>query len=95
MLQSINDWSSLVKKMKDNLAPGGWIELGELVADMKSDDDSLPADWPPKVAYELFNQALQQVGRVTDVTAPWLKSLLEDAGFVDVGVSFTFPADNR
>ena len=57
------------------------------MADILSDDNTVPDDWAPKVAYQYFNEALDKIGRVTKITAPWLKALLEDAGFVDVGVS--------
>lgn len=52
---------------------------------ISSDDNSVPEDWPPKVAFELGVQALEQLGRIVP-DGKWLEKLLVDAGFVDVQV---------
>lgn len=69
-----------------HLKPGAWFELAELGSVMYSDDNSLPDDWPPHLAFKYGVDAFRKLGRI-DPRGPWLEKLLLDAGFVDVEVS--------
>ena len=68
-----------------NLRPNGYIELAEFGFEIKCDDSTMPADYPPAVIFSLISKALRQIGRMTP-TRDTLPRLLTDAGFVDVQV---------
>lgn len=68
-----------------HLKPGAWFELSEYGNELYTDDNSMPENWPPKVAFELAFQGLHKLGRLTP-NAQSLERLLKDAGFVDVEV---------
>src|SRR5690554_5860120 len=68
-----------------HLKPGAWFELGEFGSEMFSDDNSIPADWPPRKAWDLTKSGLTKFGRVSP-TSEWMEQLLRDAGFVDVEI---------
>ena len=82
--QSVNNWPRLLAEALQYLTPGkGWLEMGEYAMDFKSDDDSVPADWPPKVVWDLLREGMLRKGRKFP-TGENMKRMLQDAGFVDV-----------
>jgi hypothetical protein len=68
-----------------HLKPGAWFEMSELGFHMYSDDNTLPDDWPPKVAFDYARSALPMMGRKIP-TAEGLEKLLVENGFAEVQV---------
>lgn len=73
------------------MVPGGWFELGEALFSPTSDDNSIPAFWPPKVLFSHVRRALKKLNRaVPDIGT--LRKHVQDAGFVDVRtITFKLP----
>lgn len=59
--------------------------MGEYFFGMRSDDNTLPADWPPRVVFNLVIEALHVLGR-RSLTGDEMREMLHEAGFVDVHV---------
>ena len=59
--------------------------MAELEGMIRSDDNSLPADWPPLRHIELSLKALAVIGKGF-INGEGLAKLLKDAGFVDIVV---------
>lgn len=67
----------------DALKPGGWIEFQELNCEVFCDDETMPADDPVKVLYDLTQQAFVKFNM--NITMPKiLRQYLADAGFVNI-----------
>ena len=71
------------------LKPGGFVELAEFDANLYSDDNSIPADWPPMRSIALTVKAVEAIGREF-FNGDKMSKLLEAAGFVDIVVYTTF-----
>ncbi|KAG7050626.1 TAM domain methyltransferase [Colletotrichum scovillei] len=83
MNASIANWKEYLKKCYDNIAPGGYLELLENQVDPVSDDGTLPKDSSIHEYVDLIRSGSEKMGRVfVDVST--LKSLVVEAGFVDV-----------
>jgi hypothetical protein len=52
---------------------------------VQSDDDSVPENWPPKVAVGMAAEAIAKSGS-RPPNGPAIEKLLREAGFVDVQV---------
>lgn len=63
--------------------PGGYVELCENSLFIQCDDGTMKEDHGIKVFAEYLRAAMTKMGRVC-VDLPFLKALLEDAGFEDV-----------
>ncbi|KAF8246596.1 S-adenosyl-L-methionine-dependent methyltransferase [Wilcoxina mikolae CBS 423.85] len=85
LAQAISDWPKLMSQMYRTTKPGGYVELAELGGELFSDDNTMTADNGFKVVCELFVEALAKIAR-SSATPERLRSLLENAGFVDVEV---------
>lgn len=67
--------------------------MGEFGFTPRSDDGSLPPDWPPTHLYSLLIQALKQAGRLSPGPES-LQTLLQDAGFTDIQLQvFKLPSN--
>lgn len=67
------------------------IEVSEAIFQVRSDDGTMPDDWPPAVIFNLIRQALQKLGRVSP-EGEYLRRTVEEAGFEDVTVkAFKLP----
>jgi metalloendopeptidase OMA1, mitochondrial len=73
----------IARKAFDHLKPGGWFESQELSPRFDCDDNSMPADWPPKVMFDELIKITEDMNRGLDM-APGVKRAYEEAGFVDV-----------
>lgn len=79
----MKEWSVVLPEVMSHLKPGAWFEMSELGLQMYSDDNSLPDNWPPKVAFDYARSSLPMMGRKIP-TADGIKQLLVDHGFTDV-----------
>lgn len=66
-----------------HLEPGGYLEMHDILVPFTSDDDTLEIDNPAYRASVLYTKAAEVGGRPNNL-APYYKSYLERAGFVDV-----------
>lgn len=80
---SIRDWSHLYSQAHEHLKPGGWIEMQEYEAWIRSDDDTIDNAPSVKQWQELCDEASTKFGKKLNV-AEAHKQRLIDAGFVDV-----------
>ena len=84
--QAISDWPRLMGQIFRVVKPGGYAELAELCGQCCSDDDTMQEDNPCNLFFQELSTALVKLGRPAYATKELLRSLLEDAGFVDVKV---------
>ena len=81
---SISDYPRLYKQAYDNLKPGGWIEVQEFEAWVRSDDEGMMekatsiSEWQT-----IVDETTQKIGKRLRVAADQ-KQYLIDAGFEDV-----------
>ncbi|KAH6954590.1 S-adenosyl-L-methionine-dependent methyltransferase [Fusarium avenaceum] len=91
---SIPDWPEYFRKIYENLAPGGYIEIQEIDVMMKSDDGTLPEDGPIMTWSKLLNESsikLQQAYQKIDE----FKDIMLKAGFIDiVDTRFKWPSNH-
>ena len=81
-IQAFRDRPKLLKNALANLKPGGWIECQEFDLAPKSDDGSISRGNSMAKYWEWVAEGLAKHG-VTS-TAPQLKEMMEEAGFVNV-----------
>ncbi|KAK1973060.1 methyltransferase domain-containing protein [Colletotrichum sublineola] len=93
MTASINDWSKYLRQCYDNLVPGGWIELQEFALFPTSDDGTLTEDHALLKWCHLLQSASEKLGRPY-ISPPSIKTLLTEAGFVDVSLSLFKSSSN-
>src|SRR2546421_8099061 len=80
---SIADWPRFYSQVFEHLKPGGWIEMQEYEAWIRSDDDTInQAKWIVEWQEQL-DKASIQFGKRLNV-AELQKQHMIDAGFVDV-----------
>lgn len=80
---SIGDAPLLFNRIKDNLKPGGWVEMVDIETDFFADDDTLDRAPNMKRWVDLHNEAGRRFGKETKV-APCFKQWMIDAGFTNV-----------
>ncbi|RYC78385.1 hypothetical protein BFJ63_vAg18741 [Fusarium oxysporum f. sp. narcissi] len=82
MIASFKSWPDIFSKAFENLEPGGYIEVQDNVYPLASDDGTIHntdiLTWS-----ELMVQAANKIGRSITVASKF-KSMLEDAGFIDI-----------
>ncbi|KXH27638.1 methyltransferase domain-containing protein [Colletotrichum salicis] len=80
---SIADWPRFIRQSYENLAPGGWIELSDILLDLQSDDGTVT----PECATQ------QWAGHMLEAAAIWKRPLdsckfykeqLAEAGFTNI-----------
>ena len=81
---SIADWTRFYREVYTHLKPGGWCEIQEYEAWVRSDDDTIYQTGKWVIAWqELVDEASVKFGKKINV-AELQKQYLIDAGFVDV-----------
>ncbi|KXX80785.1 Phosphoethanolamine N-methyltransferase [Madurella mycetomatis] len=83
LIGSLRDWPLFIKQSYDNLNSGGWLELADVLLELQSDDNSVPADSPARKWGDLMLQAADKFGAPLDSCKKY-KQQLADAGFVDI-----------
>ncbi|KAI5821266.1 S-adenosyl-L-methionine-dependent methyltransferase [Pyronema omphalodes] len=86
LAQSMSSYPALLKQAYSRLKPGAYLELGELGAEIYSDDNTLSTTHGFKRYLECIHAAFNAIGRPQQ-TAATIQKLLEDAGFIDIQVS--------
>ncbi|ERF76119.1 hypothetical protein EPUS_01452 [Endocarpon pusillum Z07020] len=93
LLASVSDYPRLYRQAFDALKPGGYLELHELDPETYCDDGSYTESHAAMKWGKLFKEAVAKMGRtLPDLTQ--YKSLMEEAGFVDVQERFYKRASN-
>lgn len=83
LMAGIRDWSKYFKQTWDNLKPGGWMEVQEVLFPVCSVDDPVPRDSPLLKFSQLALEAAAKIG--IDMTiAPRFKESLAEQGFVNI-----------
>lgn len=81
---SIRDWDRLYRQIYQNLKPGGWLEMQEYEAWIKSDDDPKLLNAPAVAQWqELVDEASTIFGKRVNM-AETVKQRFIDAGLEDV-----------
>jgi trans-aconitate methyltransferase len=80
---SVRDYPELFRRIKNNLAPNGWAEMGEVAAEPFSDDDSLQGAPNLREWMRLQEEAGLKFGKKMNV-AQHYKQWMIDAGFKNV-----------
>jgi SAM-dependent methyltransferase len=81
---SVKDWERLYRQAYEHIKPGGWIEIQEYEAWIRSDDDpELKKCTSVPLWQEVVDEASIKFGKRINV-AEKQKQYLIDAGFVDV-----------
>ncbi|KAG7428791.1 Secondary metabolism regulator LAE1 [Fusarium oxysporum f. sp. raphani] len=82
MIASFKSWPDILAKAFENLEPGGYIEVQDNIYPLASDDGTIHntdiLTWS-----ELMVKATNKIGRSITVASQF-KSMLEDAGFIDI-----------
>ncbi|KAI5926908.1 S-adenosyl-L-methionine-dependent methyltransferase [Camillea tinctor] len=73
----------IAHKAFQHMEPDGWFEAQELLPAIRCDDDSMPADYAPKLLYEDLEDCARRERRPLDIAATYKQGLI-NAGFVDV-----------
>ncbi|KAK6220117.1 UMTA methyltransferase [Colletotrichum tabaci] len=64
MVGAIGDWETLVKRVFNNLNPGGWVEFQDMRIQLYSDDETLEKNGKSTMEWiGTFVKALQSIGR--------------------------------
>lgn len=80
---SIRDWPALLTRSFDHLTPGGWLEFGQTLPLITSDDDTVPKDGSHQYIGDLYfelAEAMEVDGRAPEKWKQWMI----EAGFEDV-----------
>lgn len=83
MTACFTDMEDFIRKAYDNLEPGGYLEMQDLAVPYTSDDGTLTPDNPISRFSALCVEASDAAKRPMYL-APYYKTYLERAGFVDV-----------
>ncbi len=83
LLGSFKDFKGMLTTAYKHLKEGAWIESQEIDMLPRSDDGSMPTDWPLLKWARLILETGDRIGRSLDI-AVMLKQWYEEAGFVDV-----------
>ncbi|RSL46400.1 hypothetical protein CEP54_013863 [Fusarium duplospermum] len=88
---SVKNWPEYLRKVYDNLAPGGWAEFQDVDAFMKSDDKTLTEEHALRKWNVLLAKAAKEHG-TPFVEIDKLKDMMAEIGFVDIKeVPFKWP----
>ncbi|KAG7403854.1 putative methyltransferase tdiE [Fusarium oxysporum f. sp. rapae] len=80
---SVQDWPVYLRKIYQNLAPGGYVELQEIDVIMKSDDGTLTEDNALLKWNKLLNEAAIKLGRPFEKTDAF-KNIMAEVGFTNI-----------
>ncbi|KAG7434936.1 Secondary metabolism regulator LAE1 [Fusarium oxysporum f. sp. raphani] len=82
MIASFKSWPDILSKAFENLEPGGYIEVQDNIYPLASDDGTIHNTYILTWS-ELMVKAANKIGRSITVASKF-KSMLEDAGFIDI-----------
>jgi SAM-dependent methyltransferase len=80
---AIRDWNRLIRQSYEHLKPGGWLELSATIADVRTDDDSIPKDSACIEASRIYSEMGVKMGAPAEAPRSWTEQV-ECNGFVDV-----------
>jgi SAM-dependent methyltransferase len=80
---AIRDWDRLIRQSYQHLKPGGWLELSATIADLRTDDDSIPKDSACVEASRIFSEMAAKMGAPAEAPRSWAEKVARN-GFVDV-----------
>ncbi|EXL90215.1 S-adenosyl-L-methionine-dependent methyltransferase [Fusarium oxysporum II5] len=80
---SVQDWPVYLRKIYQNLAPGGYVELQDIDVIMKSDDGTLTEDNALLKWNKLLNEAAIKLGRPFEKTDAF-KNIMAEVGFTNI-----------
>ncbi|KAJ4186297.1 hypothetical protein NW759_016950 [Fusarium solani] len=83
LTRSLRNWPKFIQQSYDNLNSGGWIELTDILLELESDDNTVPANSLAKQWGKYMLEAAASFGAPLD-SCKWYKQQLADAGFVDI-----------
>ncbi|RYC80941.1 hypothetical protein BFJ63_vAg16161 [Fusarium oxysporum f. sp. narcissi] len=93
MNMSIQNWEDYLRKTFDNLAPGGYVEIQDIDAFMKSDDGTLTEAHALSKWCKLLREAAVKLGRPYIPTKD-LKGIMDKVGFTRiVETRFKWPSN--
>ncbi|RKL04539.1 hypothetical protein BFJ70_g17187 [Fusarium oxysporum] len=93
MNMSIQNWEDYLRKIFDNLAPGGYVELQDIDAFMESDDGTLTEAHALSKWCKLLREAAVKLGRPYIPTKD-LKGIMGKVGFTSiVETRFKWPSN--
>ncbi|KAL2130621.1 hypothetical protein VTI74DRAFT_6148 [Chaetomium olivicolor] len=80
----IKDNASTLRRVFENLKPGGWVEIQDIFPQVRSDDNSIPPDYPMIRFYSMVKKVLGERYGFDIRVLETLPSLLQDLGYVNV-----------
>jgi hypothetical protein len=80
---AIRDWNRLIRQSYEHLKPGGWLELSATIADVRTDDDSIPKDSACVEVSRIYSEMAAKMGAPAEAPRSWTEQV-ERNGFVDV-----------
>ncbi|CAG7565211.1 unnamed protein product [Fusarium equiseti] len=83
MALSIKDWEEYIRKIFKALSPGGYIEIQEINGAILSDDGTLNDSHALTKWFKLLSAAFIKLGSPA-IEFDRIKTIMEEAGFVDV-----------
>ncbi|KAK1596099.1 methyltransferase domain-containing protein [Colletotrichum navitas] len=83
MCGSFSSWPDVIAQAYENLEPGGYLELQDNMFPLMCDDDTMTEDFMPLKWTKYLVEAGDKIGQVANAASSY-RSMLEDAGFVDV-----------
>ncbi|KAI5455697.1 S-adenosyl-L-methionine-dependent methyltransferase [Mariannaea sp. PMI_226] len=92
MNSSVASWNTYVRKIFDNLTPGGYVELQEIDVFVASDDGTLTEDHSLSKWANFLHEASKKLGRPY-IEPGKLKDILAETGFIDP--SNRWPKDKK
>ncbi|KAJ0366116.1 hypothetical protein COL154_004030 [Colletotrichum chrysophilum] len=85
---------AIIQKVYDNLTPGGWYEVGDLVLPLGCDDGTVSKDSALWKWHDAVYQASKQMGRPIDSPTVYIDAM-KATGFVDVKLhEFKWPLNS-
>ncbi|RBR23679.1 uncharacterized protein FIESC28_03475 [Fusarium coffeatum] len=68
---SVRDWPKFIKQSYDNLESGGWIELADILLQLRSDDNTIPEGCASAKWGDLMLEAAAKFGAPLDSCTSW------------------------
>ncbi|KAK1983160.1 methyltransferase domain-containing protein [Colletotrichum cereale] len=83
MYGSFSSWPDVIAQAYKNLEPGGYLELHDSMFPLMCQDGTMTEDFAPLRWTKYLIEAMDKIGHSLTAAASF-KSMLKDAGFVDV-----------
>jgi hypothetical protein len=84
---AVSNWPEFLKQAFKTLAPGGWLEIQEMMTDVRSDDGSLPEDSPMKEWVSSIRDAMEMIGKTVREEAH-IEGWIKDAGYQEINTKY-------